>query len=207
MVSKNKQKGNELIEFGLASVLLLPLFLLSFVTSMNLIRGNQTAQLARDIGSLYIHGLDFSLTANQDLAVRLAHGLNLQDGASSSSSDGVIILSQMTYIGTPTCTANGFNSSTCTNQNQYVFTQRLVIGNSSLTTSRLGTPTASINSAGMVQNYLTDSGARTNTGFASIWNPGLTDGQYVYACEVYFTGPNLGLATVGNGATYTRVFF
>jgi hypothetical protein len=172
---------------------------------MNLIRGNQCTQLARSIGSMYIHGVDFSLSANKDLAVRLARGLNLQN--SSTSGDGVVILSQATFIGDSICAANGLVGGACTNRNQYVFTQRITIGNTSVTTSRLGTPTAPINSSGFVQNYLTDSGARVASGFSSLWSPQLAEGQYVYAVEAQFRGLDLGLAAFSSGGVYSRHFF
>jgi hypothetical protein len=198
------QSGAELIEFSMIALFLIPLLLLSFTAGMNLIRANQCTQLARSIGSMYIHGVDFSLTANKDLAVRLARGMNLQN--SSTSGDGVIILSQITYIGDSTCAANGLAVG-CTNKNQYVFTQRLTVGNTAVTTSRLGTPTAPINSSGLVQDYLTNQGARVVSTFGSLWNPQLVDGQYVYAVEAQFRGLNLGLAAYGIGGVYSRHFF
>lgn len=199
------QSGAELIEFSLIALFLIPLLLLSFTAGMNLIRGNQCTQLARSVGSMYIHGVDFSLTANKDLAVRLARGTNLQN--SSTSGDGVIILSQLTFIGDSTCAANNLAGGACTNRNRYVITQRLTIGNTTLTTSRLGTPTATINGRGFVQNYITDSRARAASMFSSLWNPQLVDGQYVYAVEAQFRGLDLGLAAFTSGGTYSRHFF
>jgi hypothetical protein len=199
------QSGAELIEFSLVALFLIPMLFLSFTTGMNLVRGNQCTQLARDLGSMYIHGVDFSLDASKNLAVRLARGMNLQN--SSTSGDGLIILSQITFIGDYTCTANGLVGAACTNRNQYVFTQRLTIGNTTLLASRLGTPTATIDSRGFVQNYLTDSGARVASMFSSLWNPQLTDGQYVYAVEAYFKGLSLNLAAFPSGGVYSRHFF
>jgi hypothetical protein len=199
-----RPRGTELMEFALASLFWLPILLGTFVTGMNLIRANQCSHLVRSIGSMYIHGVDFSLTASKDLAVRLARGLNLQNGPASG--DGVIILSQATFVGDATCAANGLAGLSCTNRNQYVLTQRLTIGNASLRTSSVGTPTATINGAGMVQNYVTDSGAIASSGFASLWNPQLADGQYVYAVEGYFTGTSLA-GINPSGGMYSRHFF
>jgi len=198
------QRGVELVEFALTSLFLLPILLGTIVTGMNLIRANQCTHLVRSIGSLYIHGVDFSLSASKDLAVRLARGLNLQNNPASGA--GVIILSQVTFIGDATCAANNLAGLTCTNRNQYVLTQRLTIGNTSLRTSSVGTPTAVINPAGMVQNYVTDPGARASTSFASLWNPQLADGQYVYAVEGFFTGISLG-GVNPSGGMYSRHFF
>ncbi|MBI4877726.1 MAG: hypothetical protein HY822_24095 [Acidobacteria bacterium] len=200
---KRTQGGLEMIEFALCSLFLLPIFLGTFVAGMNLIRANQCVHATRDVGNLYMKGVDFSLSPNKDLAVRLANGLGMQN--SPSSGKGVLILSQVTFIGDTTCTANGLTSGTCTNRNQYVFTQRIVIGNTTLRTSSVGTPTATLNSAGMVQNYLTDPGARAASSFAFLWNPQLADGQYVFITEGFFTGIYLGSAS-SNGGIFTRVF-
>jgi hypothetical protein len=201
-----RQSGSEFVEFLLITLFLAPLLLMSFTTGMNLIRANQCTAVARDIGNMYIHGVDFSQSVNKDLAVRLAHGLNLQN--SSTSGDGVIILSQVTFIGDTTCTANGLSGAACVNRNQYVFTMRITIGNTSLRSSSLGTPTASVNSGGYVQNFLTDMGARANASFGSLWNPALADGQLVYATEAFFNSVTLnGVTSSGGGGVYARNFF
>lgn len=200
---RRNQSGLEMIEFALSSLFLLPIFLGTFVAGMNLIRANQCVHVTRDVGSLYMKGMDFSLSPNKDLAVRLANGLGLLNHPSSGN--GVVILSQVTFIGDATCTANGLIGSACTNRGQYVFTQRLTIGNTTLRTSSLGAPAATVNSAGMVQNYLTDPGARVVSSFASLWNPQLVDGQYVYVTEGFFTGIYLG-AVSSDGGIFTRVF-
>ena len=201
---RRNQRGVELIEFALTAAFLLPVLLGTFVAGVNLIRANQSTHVTRDLGSLYVHGVDFSLSANRDLAVRLASGLNLQN--SPSSGNGLIILSQVTFIGDATCTANSLAGSSCTNRNQYVFTQQLTIGNTSLRSSSVGRPTAAVNGSGMVQNYITDMGARVAPSFAYLWNPQLTDGQYIYAVEGFFTGIYLGTPPPGGGI-YSRHFF
>jgi hypothetical protein len=200
-----RQGGSEVIEFSLIILFLIPFLLVSFTTGMNLIRANQCTAVARDIGNMYIHGVDFSQSVNKDLAVRLAHGLNLQN--SSTSGDGVIILSQVTFIGDATCTANNLSGAACVNRNQYVFTMRLTIGNTSLRSSSLGAPTATINSGGYVQNFLTDTGARVGASFSPLWNPPLADGQLVYASEAFFNSVTLNGVTSPGGGVYARNFF
>src|SRR5580698_7080475 len=79
---KRTQSGQEIMEFGLAAVLLVPMLIGAFVVGMNLIRSIQCNQVARDLDSMYIHGGDFSTYPLQQEAARLAQGLNLQIGSS-----------------------------------------------------------------------------------------------------------------------------
>ena len=51
---------------------------------MNLIRSIQANTVCRDLTDMYIHGADFSSYPMQQLAQRLAQGLNLQIGSSFS---------------------------------------------------------------------------------------------------------------------------
>ena len=83
---KKTQGGQEIIEFALVALLFVPLFLGSFVVGMNLIRSIQANQLCRDLTDMYIHGADFSTYPMEQLAQRLAQGLNLQIGSSFAGS-------------------------------------------------------------------------------------------------------------------------
>jgi hypothetical protein len=76
-----RQRGNEIIEFAVYAALIVPLFLWTFVTGMNLLRMIQTTQICRDIGNLYIHGVDFSTYPAEQIAQRLAQGYGLNVGS------------------------------------------------------------------------------------------------------------------------------
>ena len=215
------QRGNEIIEFAVLSVFLVPLFIWMFVNGMNLLRFIQTTQISRDIGSLYIHGVDFSTYEAQQVAARLAQGYVLDIGSSyvgsnsSNNSNGGnawVILSQVMYVGSTSCAALP-NNVTCTNLNKYVFLQRVNFGNSSVlfngnpVQSGIGNPTgATINNGGYVQNYLTDSKAQA-PGFGNFMTTQLSDGQVAYVVETFFADPVLSFSSYPSGGIYSRTFF
>ena len=72
--------------------------------------------------------------------------------------------------------------------------------------SALGTPTATINSQGYVQNYLGDPGAVASN-ISSLLQTQLTDGQVIYVAETFFASTDLGLSAYPAGGVYSRVFF
>ena len=212
------QGGNEIIEFGLLSLLLVPTLIYMFVSGMNLIRLNQGTQVSRDIGDLFIHGIDFSTFDAQSLSARLAQGFNLQVGSFYSGNNaandgnggnGLVLLSQVMYIGAGACSALPAGTG-CTNQNQYVFTRRLSFGNKGLqfngttVTSALGTPTASINSAGYVQSYLTDARA-VCPNIGNLFATQLADQQVAYVTETFFSSPDLTFSAIPGGGIYSRL--
>jgi hypothetical protein len=228
---KKTQSGQEIMEFALIVVLLVPTFLASFIVGMNLIRSIQCNQMCRDLTDMYIHGADFSTYAMQTMAQRLAQGLNLQIGGSftgSSSSNvsnggnGLVTVTQIMYVGTtsqPNCLSVG--ASNCTNANSFVFTQQIVFGNGTLAnsgTQGLGTPTgATLSSSGIVQNPVTDSHAQLPTAsqaqMQSLWQTTangqmpLEDGQVAYVVETYFQSPDLGVSALSGNGVYARYFF
>src|ERR1700685_3249501 len=79
---RRAQSGQEIVEFALVAVLLVPMLLGAFVVGMNLIRSIQCNQVCRDLDNMYIHGGDYSTYPLQQEAQRLAQGLNLQIGGS-----------------------------------------------------------------------------------------------------------------------------
>ena len=206
------QRGSEIMEFALLSVLLVPTFLWMFITGMNLIRSVKATHLAADLGRLYINGTDFSKWDAQKLAQRLATGLGLDVGASDpgqmwnnggNGGRGVVILSQVTFVGTPTCAPFVAGGNTCTNQDRYVFTQRIVFGKASLRQSNFGTPTAAITSRGLISAYATDPGARTQA-FQALFPTSLQDGQFAYVAEVFFESPDLNVSALSGSGVYAR---
>ncbi len=227
---QRRQKGQEIIEFALVSLLYIPLFLGMFVTGMNLIASIQANNMVRNLGDLYIHGADFSTYPYQQLAQRMSTGLNLQmpsftgnlNSNMGSGGNGIIRITQVMWVGSttdPNCNAVG--AGNCTNQNKFVFTQRVVFGNSSLGTqhpSSFGDPTgAVISSQGSVSNSVTDFKAQlppaAQTAMTSLWQTTangqqpLQDGQVFYAAEGFFQTPNYSLGATTSGGVYARSFF
>jgi hypothetical protein len=228
---KKTQKGQEIIEFALMAFIFVPLFLGSFVVGMNLIRSIQCNQVTRDLVDMYIHGADFSTSAMQQEAQRLAQGLNLQVGSSftgnqqantANSGNGLVTVTQIMWVGSTTsasCVAVG--AANCTNHDSFVYTQQIQFGNGTLSnanTVTASTPSgATINSAGIVQNYITDSHAKlpsaAQSAMQSLWaaNGGtgqsaLSDQQVVYMVECYFQSPDLNVGALSGNGVYARYF-
>jgi hypothetical protein len=229
---KRTQSGQEIFEFALVVLLLVPTFLGAFIVGMNLIRSIQCNQMCRDLTDMYIHGADFSTYSMQTMAQRLAQGLNLQIGSSfagnsnsntSNSGNGLVTVTQLMYVGTltePNCVAVG--AGNCTNVNSFVFTQQIVFGNGTLassSTQSLGTPSgATLTNSGIVQNPVTDSHAKlassAQTAMQGLWQSTsgsgqqpLDDGQVVYVVETYFQSPDLGVSSLSGNGVYARYFF
>jgi hypothetical protein len=228
---RSTERGQEILEFGLVAVLLVPMLIGAFVVGMNLIRSIQCNQVCRDLDNMYIHGGDFSTYPLQQEAQRLAQGLNLQIGSSfagnqqsntGNTGNGLVTVTQIMWVGSTSsanCVAVG--ASNCTNANSFVYTQQMQFGNGTLagsTTVSLGTcPTAIVNSSGIVQNYVTDSRAQivgsAQTNLQALWqvNNGtttaLTDGQIAYVVETYFQSPDLSVGSLSGNGVYARYFF
>lgn len=195
-----------MIEFCLSAVLWTTVLMGLSAVGMNLIRALQVEQVCRDAGRMYSAGLDFTLAGNQSLLIIVATGLNV----TTSGGNGVFVFSTVEYIDTPQCAAGGLggNSSSCPNLDQYVFIQRVVVGNASLLTSPFGTPPAGIIGASgniVSSDYLTNSSARA-TGVGSLLS--LTGGQVTYLTETYFSSPDFAWGSYMSGAgIYERKFF
>jgi hypothetical protein len=217
-----RERGNEILEFAVMAAFLVPGFLWVFINGMNLLRFNQCTQINRDLGSLYIKGTDFSTYAPQSLAVRLSQGYGLnvssftgnQHTNNSSAGNGYVILSEIMYVG-PT---NGHTcqsaTPTCVNHDSYVYLQRIDFGNVGLqingtvVSSKLGgtVSSATINSSGIVSNYLTDPNA-VATNVPTLVPSTFADGQVAYVIETFFASPDLSFAGLPAGGIYGRSFF
>lgn len=232
---KKTQSGQEIFEFALVAILLVPMFLGAFIVGMNLIRSIQCNQVCRDLDDMYIHGGDFSTYPMQQEAQRLAQGLNLQIGASFAGNEqantgnlgnGLVTVTQIMYIGPTTstsCTAVG--AANCTNHDSFVYTQQIQFGNGSLASSSTVTvgqvSSAIVNSSGVVQNYITDSRAALSgsyqTNMQALWQSSaevtggtataLTDQQVAYIVETYFQSPDLSVGALAGNGVYARYFF
>jgi hypothetical protein len=228
---KQNQSGQKLIEFALVALLFITLLMGSFVAGMNLIRSIEANQTCRDLTDMYIHGSDFSTYSMQQLAQRLATGLNLQIGGGFSGNSAantgnggntLITVSEIMWVGSttsPDCLAVGANN--CTNQNSFVFLQQLQFGNGTLNStspSSLGNPnTSAISSSGVLANPITDAGARLpnpgQTNMQNLWQTTsngqapLQDGQVTYVVELYSQSPDLNLGSFSGSGVYARYFF
>jgi len=138
-----QRAGVSSLEFAFVILTLLPLLLGTGVVGINMIRTLQTIQLARDAGHMYARNVDFSQTGNQSILGNIGSTLGLSTTPDTGSA--VVILSALTYVDKNLCASakavdqNG-NPSGCTNYTKWVFTQQLVIGNSRVRQSNIGSP-------------------------------------------------------------------
>jgi hypothetical protein len=207
------------MEFALMAILLVPAFLWMFINGMNMIRLIQCNQICRDIGNLYMEGVDFTTYQAQTLAQTLAQGYGLQVGSTYTGSNatndlnsgnGWIILSEIMYVGPSACSSLP-STTTCTNSGKYVYIMRLDFGNAALKingaslASTIGTPSsAAINTEGYVSNYLTDANAVATNAASFIT---LGDTEVAYVAETYFASPTLSFSAYPGGGITSRVFF
>ncbi len=196
---KRNQRGSQVIEFSFFVLVLVPLMLWVVVVGLDLGRAVRVAQIARDSGSMWVRGVDFSQTGNQQEIARLGQNLGL---AVPGTGAGAIYLSKVTYIPTGGCT------SPC-NAGQYVLVQQFDVGDSTglfpshSAIQTAGTP--SFDAAGNVLNYITDANAVVS-GYTSIMT--LNANEYAYVAEAFF--PSTGVNMPGfsmNNANYSRTIF
>jgi hypothetical protein len=195
--AKNKEKGSQMLEFALVTLVLVPFLLGVVVIGLNLGRSVQVAQIGRDAGSMFVRGVDFSQTGNQDILIRLSQGL----GMTRAGGTGVVILSKVTFI--PSAACAGINPC---NSDQYVVTQRIVVGNATLRSSSFG-PAGSVtlDSYGNVANYMIDANA-VATAFGSVLT--LNANEFAYVSETYFPSPSFDMPGFETGTgVYARAIF
>lgn len=206
---RRKQRGIEITEFALFSILIIPLFLGVTSTGIALGKAIQTAQVARDAGHMFVRQVDFSKDANKDLIVRVSKGLNM----TRSGGNGLVTLSQVLMIAQSDCTAANLTTAQCTNLGYAVITQRLTVGNTTLTTSTVGSPPGSlIESDGTIipANYLTNTSCRANT-LSNANGSGLLtlqNSERTFIAEAYFRAPELSFLNRGQALNmYARNYF
>ena len=218
---RSRQSGSTIVEFAIMAPCLLLMFFGSVGMGLMLGRYVQAVQVCRDIAHMYSDGVDFSRAANQNIIIQqLAQGT----GITATGGNGVIILSKVATVYQADCDAAGFSGS-CTNRGLPVFTQRIVIGQSTLRASDFGTPNAAIldtqgNIAPGVYMTNTDSTVRTN-GFEATMDdailratgtaatpPAQAQGDVEYVVELFFQYPDIGfLGWSTAGGAYARFIF
>ncbi|MFN7648560.1 MAG: TadE family protein [Acidobacteriota bacterium] len=182
-------QGSSLVEFALVIVFLVPIMLGVISIGMSLTVSIQASVVARDAGSMFMRYVDFSLSSNKALIVRIARGM----GMTETGGDGTVILTQILRIGAAQCVPPYPNTAACPNFNRNVITRRVIIGNATLTTSTFGTPAAGIvASDGTISasNYLANATARADA-FDALMTLG--DGETAFISEAYFRTPYLDM--------------
>jgi Flp pilus assembly protein TadG len=221
----SSERGNSILEFALvASLFLVPMLIGSYTLGMTLVKSQQVQQVCRDANILVVRGIDMSQSDNQSLVVKTAAGLGMNTAGTNNPSStglGVLILSTVYRVSDNDCIALGKPAnSSCTNWHYYVFTRRIVIGNSAKMPngSVTGAPTDTLASDGTLTptQYVLDSGDRAN-GFPPITallptDAGATSGLVflpayanAYICEAGFDVSAINVFQVpGLGIIYAR---
>src|ERR1700704_5775399 len=94
------RRGVAIIEFSFSMLFLVPLLLGTLVFGFRLIRSVQMSQITRDIGHMYLRGIDFNNPGPKQDATTLASGFDLTSGGTS-----LIILSKIKLITQGDCDA------------------------------------------------------------------------------------------------------
>jgi hypothetical protein len=199
---RRSARGNSMLEMALIVSVSVPVLLGVTAIGVRLGRTLNGLQVTRDIAHMYALGTDFSLAGTQAIARTLSRDFSL-----TSNGTGVLILSRVIRLYQADCDAAGVPN--CANLNQPVFTQRIVIGNSTLRASAFGTPPAAyIDAEGNISsaNYCTRPTV-VATGFDAVI--ALAQGQSAYLTEGYFSMPEVSLAYFGSpgGGFYVRLLF
>jgi hypothetical protein len=152
------------------------------------------------VAHLYALGADFSLAGTQAIARTLSHSYTF-----SGNGHSVLLFSRIYKVQQTDCTAAGVNP--CTNLGQAVFTQRIVMGNQLLRTSKFGTP-GYIGGAGNISpaNYCKYP-SLIATGFDTVLTLGA--GQSSNVVEGYYAMPNINFFNLpdSGGGYYVRFLF
>jgi len=176
--------------YALGAIFLVPLTIGVLMVSSSASRNDHANQISRDVASMYAQGVDFSNSANQNIALNVAEGL----GVDIRAGRGVLILSKLRVVHEGDCASN--NIGNCANKGYTVVTQRFVIGNPTLRTSSFGSPASIDPTTGAVRNWTGDISARAQDFPAT-----LKAGESTYAAECY-----LASTEAGNGI-YSRAMF
>ena len=205
---QRSRRGANLLEFGLVSIVLIPLVFGAISIGMRLGTNIQSTQVARDVCHMYARGIDFSKPANQDVLFTLAQPFRV----AATAGNGVVILSQVRKVYPADCaTIRGG----CGNNGRHVVVHRLVFGDARLTNSRLASPRSGIVSRGGAiapDDFLRDATTALNTTITTELfdrtSLNLTRGEVAYVVETFTPAHETEMfGAVGTGGVYSRAIF
>ena len=151
-MNHRKLRGSSYVEFAFSVLFLVPMLLGTTGIGLNLLLAYQTCQLARDAGHMYARGVNFALQGNQTILANLGSGVGLSGttGVSGSAGSGnaVVVFSTVGYVDDGACTLGGYDTggvhtAACKNYGHWVFQQRILVGDTNLTTTDYGSPVTS----------------------------------------------------------------
>ena len=208
-MKRRNSRGQTFIEFLFVMLWAVPFLLITIALGMNLIKGLEVIQLARDTASMYARKVDFTAPATKAMLDRIGNGLNLKT-TDHTASKAVIVLSAMTFMDTNACNTAIASGCGCGNRGKWVFAQYQILPPASdiATQSTYGNPGGTsglVASNGQLQlcNSTNHSLSYANNGAAlavgfdergiTSWGDGsagfgLPSGQLVYMIEVTANG-------------------
>ena len=213
--STKVRRGVAVMEFTLSLLFLIPLLLGVLIFGFKLIRSLEMTQVTRDLGAMYLRGVDFRNAGAQQTAQNLAQDYNL-----TATGTSVVILSRVKLITAADCTAANavpplVAGSACVNQGKFVFTEQLIVGNPTAGSSGFGTPPvqpATCTPLGpgtpcvktvTVKDQGRTTGAQT-TSFVMV----LKAGEFAYVAEMVNLTPELNIPGLSGGPqVYARAIF
>lgn len=191
MLRRPKPPTNSTVRlYALGAIFLLPLSIGIVLVTKNANQSDEAYKISHDVGSMYAQGVDFSQSANQNIALSVAEGV----GIDMRGGKGVLILSKIRMVHASDCP--GTAAGECNNKGYAVVTERYVLGNHSLRSSAFGTPASLDPASGKVRDWANDLSARA-ANFVSSLKPGET----TYVAECYVTSPD------SPGGVYSRTMF
>jgi hypothetical protein len=198
----NSRKGIAVMEFAMCSIFLVPMVLGIFVFGFRIIRSLQMIQITRDLGHMYVRGVDFRNAGPISNAQTLANGYTL-----TSTGTSVVYLSELKVIQQSDCDAvpGAVAGQHCANLGLTVFTEQITIGNSAMGASPFGTPPLQSDRTVSITDQ-----ARTSTavagGFSSIL--ALQSGELAYLAEMVNQTADLNVPGLsGRPQVYARAIY
>ena len=121
------EKGNAIIEFSLVMSMSVMLLFGTVAVGINLSKGIQAAQIARDAAHMFSTGVDFSKAANKNELVNLTQGT----GMTVNGGTAVVIFTRLRHVYAVDCTNAGLtaNTGSCPNYDKDAVVTRIVVGN------------------------------------------------------------------------------
>jgi hypothetical protein len=195
-----KEQGHSILEFALIAMPTVTMLLGVVVVGIDLGRADQVTEICRDADAMYVRGIDFSQSGNQQELVRLGQNMNLQ----ISAGDGLVTFSKVLFI--PDASCGSPVDPNCT-VGKNVLMQRIVFGNTSLQSTHFPTAgTVSQDAEGNVANYATDANA-VITNFATNGFQ-LKPNEVSYVSETYFRTLDVSMAGIlSSPGIYAQAFF
>jgi len=202
MTRRKQTRGVSIMEFSFIVLVMVPLLLGTTEIGLNMVNTLQTVQLARDAGHMYARGVDFTQSGNLQILASLGVGVGMSSSTGAGQGNARVILSQLKYIDKATCLSDGLPTDTngnpigCTNLGQWVFSQRITIGNTSMRNSNFGNPSVAVTIAS--DGTITLNQQCTNAGDVASFGvtatnvygnvTGLPSGQVLYIAEAEAIG-------------------